>query len=96
MATLLVTADTLQGLARNPQNIWMRSLEPVRQIIYAAGPSCGSCPSAPASLGHQLTKKTYLAVAGSAAFRNEIKLVQQQLGYTDVQITMDGVIDTLP
>jgi hypothetical protein len=95
MSSMRVTAEVLLGLAAQPAYQWMQSIETARLILRAGQASCGSCPAAQAA-GPSLSKATYVRIAGSAKFQEEIKRVAATQGYDSVQIVLDGTTTQLP
>lgn len=90
MSALIVTAETLIGMAQQSAYLWMRSLEPVRLVVQASRSNgCSTCPGARASDSPRLNKRTYLSVVQSSQFQREVLTLKTVFGYSSIEILAD-------
>lgn len=91
--TMVVNAETVLSLAKQPAYNWMRSIETVRLLVRQPGGGCSACQSKLGAV--QLNRNTYLKIAGSPGFRADLATIKAQQGLTSIQLAMDGVFETL-
>lgn len=95
MSVLVITADTLLGMAQQSAFSWMGSLEPVRLIARGAKVGCSTCGGQTSGPSVSIDCETYRRVVTGGSFKSEVVRLKTLLGYERVEIVVDGTVTAL-